>query len=121
MKTEFEKIVTTYCRDITKNIIPSCSYTKKAIKRFNHDLKREEERGWDYFMNWEAVQNFYDFSRLIKLPDKDEFLQLLPWQLFIFFNLLGFCYKNNPEKRRFRQGAVYVPRKMGKQQDYYFL
>jgi phage terminase large subunit-like protein len=114
MKTEVEKIVNNYCNDILKNKIPSCSYVKKVIKRFNHDLRKEQEQGWDFFMNWEKVQQFYDFSKLIKLPDKDEFIHLLPWQLFIFTNLLGFCYKNNPDKRRFRQGSVYVPRKNGK-------
>jgi phage terminase large subunit-like protein len=109
MKTEAEKIVIGYCNDIVKKKIPSCSYVKKAVKRFIRDLKTGQE--WEYFMDWDKVQQFYDFSKLIKLPDKDEFISLLPWQLFIFANLLGFVYKNNPDKRRFRQGAVYVPRK----------
>jgi phage terminase large subunit-like protein len=112
MKTEVEKIITDYCNNVIENKIPSCSYVKKAIRRFTSDLKTEQKG--EYFMNWSIVQQFYDFSKLIKLPDKDEFLSLLPWQLFIFANLLGFCYKDNPNKRRFRQGAIYVPRKNGK-------
>jgi phage terminase large subunit-like protein len=40
-------------------------------------------------------------------------LELLPWQLFIHANLLG--WKNRyDDKQRFRSGAVFVPRKNGK-------
>jgi phage terminase large subunit-like protein len=43
-----------------------------------------------------------------------KFLELLPWQLFIISNLIGWRYKQNKNKLRFRSGAVFVPRKNGK-------
>jgi phage terminase large subunit-like protein len=111
---EAEKRVKDYCKSIINNKIPSCIYVKKAIKRFLNELRREKDQGFDYEMDWSYVQSFYDFSKTIILPDSGKNLQLLDWQLFIHSNLLGWKYKNNKEKRRFRSGAVYVPRKNGK-------
>jgi phage terminase large subunit-like protein len=110
MKTEVETIVLNYCNDILKNKIPYNFYTRKAVNRFLNDLKQIN----DYYLDYNYVQNFYDFSKTLKLPDKDDYLKLIPWQLFIYTNLLGWKYKSNPQKRRFRQGAVFVPRKNGK-------
>ena len=40
-------------------------------------------------------------------------LRLLPWQVFIIYNLLGFYYKGRRE-RRYKEAFIYVPRKNGK-------
>ncbi|MDR2873956.1 MAG: terminase large subunit [Methanobrevibacter sp.] len=114
MKNEAQKIVEKYCRDIKSNKIPHCNYLKKAVNRFLTDIKREKEDSFDYFIDWSYVQDFYNFTKDLKLPDKEGYLKLLPWQLFIHSNLLGWKYKNNKDKKRFRSGAVFVPRKNGK-------
>jgi len=106
-------VVDDYCRDALKGR-HSCGYLKKAINRFKSDIKRINEASWDYFIDWDYIQEFYEFSRAIKLPDRNEYLELLPWQLFCIANLLGWRYKNNKEKRRFRTGTIFVPRKNGK-------
>jgi phage terminase large subunit-like protein len=108
---KIEDKVLDYCKDINYNKIPSCSYVKKAIKRFKSDLRN---KSWDYYMDWEYVQKFYEFSKKLKLTNSKKYLDLLPWQLFIHANLLGWRYKNNKNKIRFRSGAVFVPRKNGK-------
>ena len=110
---EAQKIVLNYCDSIAKNKIPSCIYVKKAVKRFFNDLKNEGLESWDYSMNWDIVQKFYDFTKQLKLPT-GKMLHLLPWQLFIHANLIGFRYKYKPSKLRFRGGSVFVPRKNGK-------
>ena len=110
---EVQKIVLEYCKDITSNKIPSCIYVKKAVKRFLNDLKNESLESWDYFLDWNTVQKFYNFTKKLKLPT-GKYLELLPWQLFILGNLSGFRYKYKPTKLRFRSGAVFVPRKNGK-------
>jgi phage terminase large subunit-like protein len=110
---EIQKIIMDYCKDITTNKIPSCIYVKKAIKRFLNDLKNESLESWDYYMNWSIVHKFYEFTKKLKLPT-GKYLQLLPWQLFILGNLIGFRYKYKPSKLRFRGGAIFVPRKNGK-------
>ena len=110
---EVKKIVLAYCNDILKNKIPSCIYVKKAVKRFLNDLENEKLASWDYYMDWEVVQEFYEFTKDLKLPN-GKYLNLLPWQIFIHVSLLGFRYKFNKNKLRFRSGAVFVPRKNGK-------
>jgi phage terminase large subunit-like protein len=103
-----------YCRDITGKKIPSCEYVKKAVKRYLKDCKRIEDKSFDYRFDWEICEKFYNFSKTIPLPDKDETLRLFPWQIFCIFNLLGWVYKSNKEKRRFRSGMIQCPRKNGK-------
>jgi phage terminase large subunit-like protein len=112
--SEIEKIVMEYCKGITSKKIPSCHYTQKAVKRFINDLQLSKEPDFEYYIDWNEVNTFYELSKAIHLPDRKEYLSLLPWQLFIHTNLIGWRYKNNPKKRRFRSGAVYVPRKNGK-------
>ena len=112
-KTEIENIVHEYCKAITKNIIPSNIYVKKAVKRFINDMKNESLPSWDYYMDWDEAQRFYNFSKSLVLTNGNN-LQLLPWQLFVHANLIGWRYKLNKNKLRFRSGAVFVPRKNGK-------
>ena len=80
-KTEVEKIVLQYCKDVISNKIPNCVWAKKSVKRFISDLKRQDEAGFDYIMNWEAVQEFSTFTKELQLPDMKTKLELLPWQI----------------------------------------
>ena len=111
--TEAEQTVLKYCDDIIKNKIPSGMYVKKAVRRFKNDLKNIALPSFDYIMDWQIVQRFYDFTKGLILTNGKN-LQLLPWQLFIHGNLIGWRYKLNKNKLRFRSGAVFVPRKNGK-------
>ena len=110
---EVKKIVLDYCNNVTKNKIPTSIYVKKAVKRFLNDIKNESLPSWDYYLDWDVVQKFYEFSKNLVLPS-GKFLNLLAWQLLIHTNLIGFRYKLNQNKLRFRSGAVFVPRKNGK-------
>jgi phage terminase large subunit-like protein len=107
---EIKEIVLDYCKKIQSNKIPSCLYVRKAIKRFTQDLKNDS---LDYYLDWDCVQKFYDFTKHLKLIHSKKYLELLPWQLFIHANLLGWKNKYN-NKQRFRSGAVFVPKKNGK-------
>jgi phage terminase large subunit-like protein len=78
------------------------------------DFERIKEKSFDYDFDWLICEKFYNFSKTIPLPDQDGTLQLFPWQVFCLFNLLGWVYKSNKEKRRFRSGMIQVPRKNGK-------
>lgn len=40
-------------------------------------------------------------------------LILQPWQVFIVYNLVGFCYKGTNE-RRYKEAFIFIPRKNGK-------
>jgi phage terminase large subunit-like protein len=107
---EVKEIVLDYCKQIQSNKIPSCLYVKKAIKRFLSDLKNDS---CDYYLDWNCVQKFYEFTKQLKLIHSKQFLNLLPWELFVHVNLIGWKNKYN-DKQRFRSGTVFVPRKNGK-------
>jgi phage terminase large subunit-like protein len=107
-------IFTKYCKDAVAKKNSPCEYVKKAVKRCLKDFERIKEKSFDYDFDWGTCEKFYNFSKTIPLPDKDETLQLLPWQIFCLFNLLGWVYKSNRDKKRFRSGMVQVPRKNGK-------
>ena len=44
---------------------------------------------------------------------KGQPVELLPWQVFIVYNLLGFRWRGKKE-RRFKEAFIFVPRKNGK-------
>jgi phage terminase large subunit-like protein len=103
-----------YCKDIIGGKIPACGYVKKAVERCLKDFETIPKAKFDYEFDWDICEKFYNFSKTIPLPDTDGSLSLLPWQTFCLFNLIGWVYKNNPGKRRFRSGMIQVPRKNGK-------
>ena len=112
--SDYYKQVLQYCDDIKTGKILSCIWVKKAVKRFLNDLKREKEEGWQFRFDEDKFVEVVEFAENLKLADMDSKLKLLPWQLFIYANLFGFVYKDNPDRRRFRQAYNEVARKNGK-------
>jgi len=116
---DHNKDVIKYCNDILKGKILSGKYTKKAIKRFLEDLKRQDDPGFDYVYLPEYGNAVIEFAETLNIPDikRDDGtknLILLPWQKFIYHQLYSWRYKSNPEKRRFRFGYTEIARKNGK-------
>lgn len=110
----YEELVAAYCKDIKSGKIPAGRYTKKAIERYLSDRKKEKEAGFPFTFNSERFSEFCSFAESLIIPDTKKPLELLPWQLFIYANLYGFYYKDNLERRRFRQAYIEVARKNGK-------
>jgi phage terminase large subunit-like protein len=103
-----------YCGRIITGKIPAGDYAKKAVKRFLADLKREKDAGFLYRLVPEKADEVIDFAESLFIPDIQKKLTLLPWHKFVYYNLFGFVYKNDLERRRFRQGYVEVARKNSK-------
>lgn len=112
--SDYYNTVINYCKDIISGKIYSCIWTKKAVQRFVDDLKREKEDSWLFYFDEDKFVEVVEFAESLKLADMDSTLKLLPWQLFIYANLFGFVYKDNPQRRRFRQAYNEVARKNGK-------
>lgn len=109
-KTEILK----YCKDIKSSKIIAGTYTKKAILRFENDLQKSKESGYPYFMDWEEVNNVIDFAQELYIPDISGKLKLLPFQKWIYANVWGWRYKDNPQRRRFRTCFIEIARKNSK-------
>jgi phage terminase large subunit-like protein len=111
------KEIQSYCNDIIKNKILSGLYTKKAIKRFLSDIKRQKDEDFLFEFKPELANEVIDFAETLTIPDidtDDKKLKLLSWHKFIYFNLYGWVYKSDNNRRRFRSGYVEVARKNSK-------
>ena len=112
---DYKQIVTDYCEDIMKGKIPAGIYTKKAIKRFITELKRQKDEDFLYFFDWQYVDIVCSFAEELKPGDLNgKNIQLLPWQVFCFANLEGWRHKLDPDRKRFRMAYIEVNRKNGK-------
>lgn len=114
MQNENQKEILNYCKDIRTGKIIAGEYTKKAVKRFEADLKKEKEAGYPYYMDWQAVNDVISFAECLKIPDIGSNLKLFPFQKWIYANIWGWRYKDNPERRRFRTCFIEIARKNSK-------
>ena len=110
-KNHYSKIAIQYADDILNNKILACVAVKQACKRFKDDLADKKS---PFIFDYDSVEQVCEFAESLILPDTRQPLKLLPWQVFVYANLYGFVYKNNPERRRFRKAFVFVARKNGK-------
>lgn len=112
---DYKTLILTYINDIKTNKIASCMYTKKAINRFEKDIKRSEKADFPYFFDWNSAINILTFTEELRPADLNgEKISLLSWQIFCFANLEGWRYKNDPTRKRFRLAYIEVNRKNGK-------
>lgn len=114
MATTHKTEILNYCKDIRTGKILAGEYTKKAVKRFESELKKSKEEGYPYFIDWDAVNNVIDFAECLRVPDINGALTLFPFQKWIYCNVWGWRYKDNPERRRFRTCFIEIARKNSK-------
>lgn len=105
-----------YAEDVAAGKAVVCQYVQLACKRFldEYDAAMAGDGPWE-FSPAKAERPMWFAGQLpnIKGPEAGKPLSLMPWQQFAFANLFGFLERGT-EKRRFRQGVVFVPRGNGK-------
>lgn len=112
---DYKAIFNQYIQDINTGKIAAGIYTKKAIKRFQEDLKRSKDEDYLYFFDWDAVYQVCSFAEELKPADLNgKKIVLLPWQIFCFANLEGWRHKAEPDRKRYRMAYIEVNRKNGK-------
>jgi phage terminase large subunit-like protein len=117
VKSVYYKELENYCESIRKGKILSGGYTKKAVKRFLSDLVKQKGDDFPYIFIPKKAEEIITFAENLVIPDiktEGKKLKLLPWHLFIYYNLYGWVCKDNNGKRRFRSGYVEVARKNSK-------
>lgn len=127
--SKFAEILKNYCDDVVKNKINTNLYTKKAVKRFLNDLKRQNDADFNFEYHQEFADNLCNFAEELKPVDLNgKKLKLLDWQVFILCNLEGWTYKGKARRdeetgilleegenrKRFRLAYIEVNRKNGK-------
>ena len=90
-------------------------HARLAAERFLYDLQEARHDGqWD-FSPEHALRAMVFASQMpnIKGPEAGRPIRLMDWQKFVYANLFGFVERASGI-RRFRQGAVFVPKGNGK-------
>lgn len=114
----FKKIAVAYARAVVAGEINVGKEIVAAAQRFLDDLERKDltlrTRDADFVCNIvERIMVHKQGQALDGTPLTNTPFRLLPWQVFIIYNLLGFYYKGRRE-RRYKEAFIYVPRKNGK-------
>lgn len=118
MSSAYREVAIRYAEDVVSGKVLANVYRVKACSRFLADLKREDlelkSRDPDYVIK--IIQKFIVHKQGETLEGASlvgEPLVLLPWQVFVVYNLVGFYFRGT-KKRRFKEAFIYLPRKNGK-------
>ena len=93
--------------------------TMLTIDRFLEDVDKasQNKKSFPYILDYSKAETVIEFAQSM-VQSKGEFrgraLELAPWQKFIYLNLYGWVYRDNPERRRFQKTYIQVARKNGK-------
>ena len=114
----YKKIAVAYARAAVAGDIIVGAEVVAAAQRFLDDLERKDltlrTKDADFVCNIvERIMVHKQGQTLDGTPLTNTPFKLLPWQVFIIYNLLGFYYKGRRE-RRYKEAFIYIPRKNGK-------
>lgn len=107
-----------FAEEVTSGKILACREEIAAARRFLDDLEREDlelhTKEPDFVID--VIRKLFKHNTGETLEGESlvgKPLELLPWQIFIVYNLVGFYYKGTQE-RRYKEAFNMVPRKSGK-------
>lgn len=118
MKRNYKEIAVTYANSIVSGEAVAGADLIAACQRFLNDLKREDlefrEKAFNFVCG--IIERVFVHRQGETLTGEslvNKPFILLPWQVFIVVNLLGFYFKGTNE-RRYKEAFIFVPRKTGK-------
>lgn len=107
-----------FAEEVTSGKILACREEIAAARRFLDDLERPDlelhTKEPDFVID--VIKKLFKHNTGETLEGESlvgKPLELLPWQVFIVYNLVGFYYKGTQE-RRYKEAFDMVPRKSGK-------
>lgn len=114
-KGKYQDTVDEYVHSIAGEKKLACGYLKKAVRRFQKDLKNS-----DYEFRTDEADFVISIIEATFCHKQGEWLDgtpltgepfiLEPFHKFIVYNLLGF-YKAGTNERRFKEAFIFIPRK----------
>ena len=107
-----------YVEDVLSGKIPVNRYVKLACERHVSDLRKSKKDDYKYYFDERKAEVACMFIQLFhhtkgKWAAKKENIVLEPWQCFALASVFGWIDKETG-LRRFREFALFVPRKNGK-------
>ena len=114
----YKKIAVAYARAAVAGEINVGAEVVAAARRFLDDMERKDltlrTQDADFVCNIvERIMVHKQGQALDGTPLTNTPLRLLPWQVFIIYNVFGFYWRGRRE-RRYKEAFIYVPRKNGK-------
>lgn len=118
MAKRYKDIAVKYAEGVVSGEVIAGKEVVLACQRFLDDLKRDEfelhTKEPDFVIGIiEKLMVHKQGETVTGEPLTNTPLLLLPWQIFIVYNLIGFYYKGTNE-RRYKEAFIFVPRKSGK-------
>jgi phage terminase large subunit-like protein len=113
---QFVPAAVTYAQRVADHAQPASHHAVLACERFLRDLQaaQHDNSPWEFRDDLAArAMLFASTMPNIKGPLADKPIELMDWQVFAFANMFGFVERGT-ETRRFRQGAIFVPKGNGK-------
>ena len=114
----YKPVAVGYAKDVIAGRIPACAEIRQACERFMSDMNRA-----DLTLHSKEPDLCIGLIEKTMVHMKGEDLdgrslvgrpfELLPWQIFIVYNLVGWYWKGRQE-RRTKEAFVFIPRKNGK-------
>ncbi len=100
-----------WCVKKGNNEVPK--YVKKQAKQF---IRIADGKDKKYFLNDEKVQQIENILKLLQMPKGLKAGQSLfecttGYQWLFFISILGICYRDNPQKRRYETAILEISRK----------
>lgn len=109
----YKRIVDKFCNDVLSGKEIAGNLEKLSVKRYLSDIKSGDKRGiWFDQHAAEHAIKFFSFLKHSKSTFAGKPFDLLPWEIFILWNIFGF--KNKDGTRRFNYSYTEVARKNGK-------
>jgi phage terminase large subunit-like protein len=116
MSSKLSNLKTTqYALDVVEGKIITSKKVRLACERHLKDLERQGTEKFPFIFDEEKAYRPIAFIEQFCKPSKGNYrkLELQPWQHFIIGSLYGWVHQET-QKRRFREGLVFVGRKNGK-------
>lgn len=117
-RKSYKAVAVKYAQDCVSGTIVAGKEIVEACQRFLADLKRKDltlrTQDADFVIRIISRLMVHPKGELADgTPIKNQPVELLPWQIFIIYNLLGFYWRGKRE-RRYKEAFIFVPRKNGK-------
>ena len=103
---------TKYCFDVLDNKILAGYAIKLACFRHLRDLQRQGDDDFPYHYDIEAANRLLKFASIAPNVDTGEPTELMPWQKFIFCQMIG--WRDTENLKRYTRVIVSVARGQGK-------
>lgn len=118
MAKNYKDVAIRYAKDVVSGAQTAGREVVLACERFLADLDRDDlelhTKEPDFVIGIiEKLMVHKQGETITGEPLTNKPLLLLPWQIFIVYNLVGFYFKGTSE-RRYKEAFIFVPRKTGK-------